>query len=520
MATTRGWALHGNVVNALNYILDLQNGQKKTEEGILVDWKGEHTVSPYSAGYAWQLQKMMSGSSAKSETVGFHFQQSFETGSVTAEEALEISREWIEKITDGKCEYVMAVHTNTDNIHTHIIVNPIQSDGRLWNIFWKKDKLRFREASDQICSEHGLNILEKTAVNSRTYYEWMKDKATDEPEMVKRILNYLIPRVSSYEELKKTLDKLGFACKDSDSFEQPELDDKNLFCFTVNEVLLEESILNNPSDLPDEICVRIPYTKDHFIWVPKECFCWIQPSVNARIVLPKDLVLNSEGFEMEKVTVPQIREFFNLEKKNRSGLRVKIPGGKRFLKTKYLADDLDIETVKSRIRNGQTDPLIDALLSSKKFSSIQDLRRTVLSDAGITLSYQSCSSYVSQRQEAYYQGLARKCEARRNQLAYHKLLMDDRKNLPTLQNRKQELLSEIDDLNGAISECEQHVMELEKDILSETGNITQEQIEEYISSNILPLREQREECRDLIAMYTESIHRVQKEERQDEREKS
>lgn len=516
MATTRGWALHGNIVHALNYILDIQNGQQKTEEGILVDWNGEHTFSPYSAGYSWQLQKMCAGSQSKSDTVGYHFQQSFEEGSISPEEALEISREWIDKITDGQCEYVLAVHTNTKNIHTHIIVNPIQKDGNLWNIYWKKDKLRFRDASDQICQSHGLNILEKTSKTGRSYFEWMKDQATDEPDTIKRVLEYLIPNVSSYEMLKQVLEKLGFSVRDGNNFRQDEVSNPHLFCFTVNAVLLEKNLIENPDHLPDEVCIRVPYTKDHFIFIPKECFTWIQPGVNARIVLPQDKTFRSIGFNEEILTIEDIKNSFRTEQQNRSGLRIKLPGGSRYLKTKFIDKSLSLESIEKRISSEQPDNTIKHLLSEKSFSNIQDLRRSIFDKAGVKLNYQGCASYVSQRQEAYYQALVKKCEKRRNMLSYHKLLMDDRKNLPTLLNRKAELLSEIDEINTAIKECELHIYELEADVLSETGCISNDQIESYIQENILPLRKQREKCRDLISMYSESIQRVQENSREKE----
>ena len=512
MPTTRGWALHGNVVNAISYILDLQNGQAKTDEGILVDWNGPHTISPYSAGYAWTVQQLESRSAAKSKIVGYHLQQSFEPGSVTAEEALEISREWIEDITDGKCEYVLAVHTNTDIIHTHIIINPIQTDGKRWDVYWKKDRLRFREASDRISQKHGLRILESTAAGRRSYFEWMKDLSADEPELIKRVLNYLIPRVASYKELKEALDKLGFACKDGGAFDQYELSDEKLVCFTVNSVLLDQSVLKDPEHLPDQICIRIPFKKDQYIWIPKESFSWIQTSVNARIVIPETLIMKAQGFASEEIPASMIRDSFNMNEKNRSGLRIKVPGSRRYLKTKYLSGDLDLESVKARIGRREPSALVDGLLAATKFEKIQECRRQVLSAAGITLSYESCTSYLSKRQQAYYQALAQKCETRRNQLAYHKLLLNDRSHLPALQNRKAELIKEIDELNSALSECEEYVLELEKDILSETGEISQNQLDAYITETIAPLREQKEKCRELIGMYSERIHRVQKEE--------
>lgn len=89
-------------------------------------------------------------------------------------------------------------------------------------------------------------------------------------------------------------------------------------------------------------------------------------------------------------------------------------------------------------------------------------------------------------------------------------MMDDRKNLPVLEARRKELLAEIEEVSNALKEAESVVLEMEKEVLQETSDLTQEKIDHYISKNITPLKVQREQCRDLIAMYTDSIARVKK----------
>lgn len=511
MATTRGWALHGKIKNALDYILDLKHGQQKTNEGILVDWNGSHTYSPYSAGYSWDLQHRMAG--CKSDIVGYHFQQSFPEGSISPEEALEISRKWIEEITGGKCEYVLAVHTNTKNIHTHAIVNPILPDQTIWQIYWKKDKLRFREASDRIVKEYGHEVLEKTAVNSRTYYEWMADKATSETDQIRTMIEYLCPRVSCFEELQKVLEKMGFRIKDS-TFEKAEKENPNLFCCTVNKVLLDRY-----DGSSDTACIRLPYTHS-YVSVPSECFNWIIEGEMARIVIPVGTDLFVDGSQK---SLEEVKGYFqDKTEKGTAGLRVMVPGGKRYLKTKYIESSsgakLTREQIESLISGKRLDPIIQSFLSSKKYSRTNEMRREMFSQAGVVMGADACTSYLSQRQENYYRMLAKRCEERRNNLAYHKLMLDDRKHLPTLESRRKELLNEIDEISSALHEAEDVVLEMEKEVLSETGDISQEQIEAYISKTVSPLKVQRERCRDLISMYTASIDRVrQYEKAHDER---
>ncbi len=473
MATTRGWALRGDVKDAIDYILDLKHNQEKTNEGVLVDWSGHNTFSPYSAGYSWKLQKL--SAKCHSDIVGYHFQQSFPEGTVSPEEALELSRLWIEEITGGNCEFVLAVHTNTRNIHTHIIVNPVQTDGTIWQVFWKKDKIRFREASDRILKSHGHTILEKTAVGSRSYFEWMADRTTNETDQIRAIIEYLCPKVENYQELKDVLNKMGFKTKDA-AFDEEELSNQSLFCFTVNKVLLDQ--IDSETSDPNRIKIRLPKTKS-YLDLPADCFDWIKKDVNARVTIPKGIDLFVDG---KPASIEDIRPYFgDRTKRETAGLRIMVPGGKRYVKTKYIDSrdgKLTADHIQNLITGEGTDPLVRSFLAAKTYTDINELRREMFSQAGIVMSSKSCTSYLSQRQENYYKQLAEKCEKRRNQLSYHRLMMSDRKNLPVLEYRRTELIAEIDEVTAALKEAESIVIEMEKEILEETSDISQEKIED------------------------------------------
>lgn len=212
MATVRVHAIKGDVQKAINYIIQTQ----KTKNCLC---ESNHS-NKYCAGIEWKLKNNRGKKrkvSAIDDVVGYHFQQSFEPGSVTEEQAFEISKEWIEKITQGKYDYVIATHTDTKHIHTHIIVNPYRcTDNRKMNIYYKRDLNLFKKLSDDICQEHGLDILKPVDVKyERTYYEWLtKNRGDNNKEIIKKIIDYIIPKVKDYDEFKRYLIKLGFTVED------------------------------------------------------------------------------------------------------------------------------------------------------------------------------------------------------------------------------------------------------------------------------------------------------------------
>ena len=52
MATTRGWAMKGNIVNLVNYILDIGNGEEKTDDGLYISCNSG--VSPMAEAFKWK----------------------------------------------------------------------------------------------------------------------------------------------------------------------------------------------------------------------------------------------------------------------------------------------------------------------------------------------------------------------------------------------------------------------------------------------------------------------------------
>ena len=79
MATTRGWAMKGNIVNLVNYILDVGNDREKTDNGKYVLTSSSNR--PMAEAFEWKCNQ----SNNQSESVGFHFQLSLPSGEGSAD---------------------------------------------------------------------------------------------------------------------------------------------------------------------------------------------------------------------------------------------------------------------------------------------------------------------------------------------------------------------------------------------------------------------------------------------------
>ncbi len=99
------------------------------------------------------------------------YTQSFDS-SVSPEEAHRIGVEWAKKVFGENRPIIVSTHSNTDHCHNHIAVCPYDLDGIRWHS--NRKTLDFvRKRSDEICLEHGLDIIKNPKRNSTiSYKEW------------------------------------------------------------------------------------------------------------------------------------------------------------------------------------------------------------------------------------------------------------------------------------------------------------------------------------------------------------
>ena len=149
---------------AMRGTLDYVSQKKKTLWGDAQLVVG-HNCVPQSA-----YTEMLTTKQQFRKTEGrqfYHFVQSFaEDDPITPAEANAIGLELAQREFPG-FEVVIATHVDTNHIHNHLVVNSVSCvDGKKLHQS-ADDLLAHRQANDEICLAHGLNILEQPEKQSR-----------------------------------------------------------------------------------------------------------------------------------------------------------------------------------------------------------------------------------------------------------------------------------------------------------------------------------------------------------------
>ena len=195
MAVTKIWKVQDRLDFTINYAV---NGEK-TEEKLYVS--GINCMPDTATCEMRNTKKQFF------KTTGiqcFHGVQSFVKGEVTPEQAHEIGMKLAEELWGDRFQIVVSTHLNTDNLHNHFVLNSVSFlDGkRFCNT--KKDYATLRKASDKLCEEYGLSVLEQEEkynkyATSSLYKELMKDS-----------IDYAIANAKDYNEFIKILQDLDY----------------------------------------------------------------------------------------------------------------------------------------------------------------------------------------------------------------------------------------------------------------------------------------------------------------------
>lgn len=141
MATTKIWKFKSRVDTLINYAI---NGEK-TEEKLYVS--GVNCMPDTAYVEMTNVKKQF----FKTDGIQcFHGYQSFAEGEVTPAQAHEISVKLAEELWGNRFQVVVSTHLNTDNIHSHFVVNSVSFvDGKRFNNT-KKDYAMMRKISDRL----------------------------------------------------------------------------------------------------------------------------------------------------------------------------------------------------------------------------------------------------------------------------------------------------------------------------------------------------------------------------------
>ena len=187
MAVTKIWAIK----DSLQRVLDYAANPDKTEYDALAqtlhyaenDAKTKLNESAQlvtgihcRANHAWEDMRAVQERFGKADgVVALHAYQSFREGEVTPEQCHKIGVALARKVWGKRFQVLVATHMNTDNLHNHFVINSVSYvDGKKYEQR-RSQYAEFRAASDKLCREYGLSVVEQPKAKEPARYARMRE---------------------------------------------------------------------------------------------------------------------------------------------------------------------------------------------------------------------------------------------------------------------------------------------------------------------------------------------------------
>ena len=192
--------------HSINYILQPKKlGEANLASGI--------NCLPEMAYQQMKATKQMFGKTGGRQ--GYHFVISLKPGEGTPEIMYDIAMQFAEEAFAGEYEAVVAVHTDREHLHAHIIINSVNMvTGYKFQCRDGDWKYKFQPITNKLCEEYGLHITpaeySKEPKNmarpqwerEQAFYEWIKQDAL-----------FCAISAENMEHFIFLLEKLGFEVK-------------------------------------------------------------------------------------------------------------------------------------------------------------------------------------------------------------------------------------------------------------------------------------------------------------------
>ena len=230
MAVTSLWAVRGNLGGVLDYAAnpektDLTNllryatQQRKTTvqaEGAPVRQlvTGIH-CSPATARQEMRAVKKRFGK--ERGVIAYHGYQSFAPGECTPELAHEIGVKLARQLWGDRYQVLVATHLDGENhLHSHFVINTVSFvDGKK---FYRsgQDYRAMREASDALCREYGLSVIENPQPGKAKHYAEHRAEQQGKPtwrSLIKRDVDAALRQSMTERQFFHALQGMGYEVK-------------------------------------------------------------------------------------------------------------------------------------------------------------------------------------------------------------------------------------------------------------------------------------------------------------------
>ena len=192
--------------HSINYILQ----PKKLGEANLA---GGINCLPEMAYQQMKATKRMFGKTGGRQ--GYHFVISLKPGEGTPEIMYDIAMRFAEEAFAGEYEAVVAVHTDREHLHAHIIINSVNMvTGYKFQCRDGDWKYKFQPITNKLCEEYGLHITPaeySKEPKNMARPQWEREQAFS--EWIKQDALFCAISAENMEHFIFLLEKLGFEVK-------------------------------------------------------------------------------------------------------------------------------------------------------------------------------------------------------------------------------------------------------------------------------------------------------------------
>lgn len=192
--------------HSINYILQ----PKKLGEANLA---GGINCLPEMAYQQMKATKQMFGKTGGRQ--GYHFVISLKPGEGTPEIMYDIAMRFAEEAFAGEYEAVVAVHTDREHLHAHIVINSVNMvTGYKFQCRDGDWKYKFQPITNKLCEEYGLHITPaeySKEPKNMARPQWEREQAFS--EWIKQDALFCAISAENIEHFIFLLEKLGFEVK-------------------------------------------------------------------------------------------------------------------------------------------------------------------------------------------------------------------------------------------------------------------------------------------------------------------
>lgn len=148
--------------------------------------------------------------------MAFHGYQSFAPGECTPEVAHEIGVKLAEELWGSRFQVIVATHLDkAHHLHNHFVVNSVSfADGLRYHRS-NQDYRDMRNASDRLCREYGLSVIENPKQKAKHYGQWRAEQEGRPTYlgMIKADVNEAIAKARTEKQFFHYLKEKGYSIK-------------------------------------------------------------------------------------------------------------------------------------------------------------------------------------------------------------------------------------------------------------------------------------------------------------------